>query len=238
MAYNIGRLIPGLILVLAVYISFVLKLDLYLLIITYALIIYDLYKSKLISFINSFFILLISVIIFFFSNKLSIILNNLYILEIFIIFFIIFWQKYRKYLFIISVLLFCLIMFNISITDRNLFYTTILIAFLNDTVAYIVGKTIGGPLIIPKISPKKTWSGTSVSFLVSFILLIYLEFNIFISIIVSALLFLGDIFFSFIKRFLKIKDFSNSLKGHGGILDRIDSMFFAIILFQSSLINL
>ncbi len=44
----------------------------------------------------------------------------------------------------------------------------------------------------------------------------------------SISLFFGDIYFSYIKRSLKIKDFSKLLKGHGGILDRIDSTFFVI----------
>tara|TARA_B100001057_G_scaffold125109_2_gene123793 strand:- start:4132 stop:4464 length:333 start_codon:yes stop_codon:yes gene_type:complete len=103
---------------------------------------------------------------------------------------------------------------------------------LNDTTAYISGKKIGGPLIIPSISPKKTWSGTSISFLISSIILIYLNTNFFIAILLSISLFLGDIYFSYFKRFLNIKDFSLLLRDHGGILDRLDSMFFSVIIYQ------
>jgi len=96
----------------------------------------------------------------------------------------------------------------------------------------VAGKNIGGKLITPNISPNKTWSGTVVSFLFSFSILIYLNFDVFISIFLSLSLFFGDLFFSLIKRRLNIKDFSNSLGSHGGILDRIDSMFYFLILLN------
>ena len=108
----------------------------------------------------------------------------------------------------------------------------IFISFFNDTVAYISGKFFAGKLIIPKISPNKTWSGTSISFIFTTSVLLFLNFSILLSMILAISLFLGDIFFSYFKRFLKIKDFSSSLGGHGGILDRLDSMFFLAIIFQ------
>ena len=49
-------------------------------------------------------------------------------------------------------------------------------------------------------------------------------------------LFLGDIFFSYIKRHLNIKDFSMSFGDHGGVLDRLDSMFFVAIILQTYLV--
>ena len=52
-----------------------------------------------------------------------------------------------------------------------------------------------------------------------------------LSLFLSSSLFLGDIYFSFIKRKNKLKDFSNLIPGHGGLLDRLDSMtFFSLIL--------
>tara|TARA_B100000963_G_scaffold18236_1_gene13941 strand:+ start:5574 stop:6110 length:537 start_codon:yes stop_codon:yes gene_type:complete len=152
--------------------------------------------------------------------------------EILIIFTILFWSRYKKVLFVISIYLFCLILFYFISTDRTIFYTIIFISFFNDTIAYISGKLIGGPRIVSKLSPKKTWSGTLVSLSTSFILLIYINFNIFLSFIVAISLFFGDIFFSYIKRYLMIKDFSSVLGSHGGVLDRLDSMFFATIIFQ------
>jgi phosphatidate cytidylyltransferase len=124
------------------------------------------------------------------------------------------------------------LIFNLSITDRNIIYLIILISFINDTIAYIVGSYVKGPLISPKISPKKTWSGTFTSFLVSMSLFLYLDFNLIIAAIMAISLFYGDIYFSFIKRKLVIKDFSRLLSSHGGMLDRLDSFTFLIIIFS------
>ena len=99
-------------------------------------------------------------------------------------------------------------------------------------MAYIFGKTLRGPLILPSISPKKTWSGTISSFLITTIVLCLLKFSIYFSVIISISLFFGDILFSYIKRYLTLKDFSSLLGSHGGILDRLDSMFLVAILFQ------
>ena len=110
------------------------------------------------------------------------------------------------------------------------------ISFLNDTSAYLAGKNLGGPKIIPFISPNKTWSGTSVSFLITLITLILLKVNIYFSVILAISFFLGDIYFSYFKRIYKINDFSNLLHGHGGILDRLDSIFLSIFLGYNFLI--
>tara|TARA_B100000963_G_C22343486_1_gene544009 strand:- start:131 stop:511 length:381 start_codon:yes stop_codon:yes gene_type:complete len=123
-------------------------------------------------------------------------------------------------------------------SDRNLFYLIFFVSFFNDTVAYVSGRFLGGPRIVPKISPNKTWSGTSISFLLTTLLLISLNFNILISMIISTSIFFGDIFFSYIKRFLNLKDFSPLLGSHGGILDRLDSMFFVTIIFQINFVHL
>jgi phosphatidate cytidylyltransferase len=113
-----------------------------------------------------------------------------------------------------------------------LFYKLLIIAFINDSFAYIVGSNIRGPLIAPKISPNKTWSGTLSSFILTIILLLLININIYFSLILSMSLFFGDLFFSFIKRKLYIKDFSNLLKSHGGILDRFDSFFLFITIYN------
>ena len=56
--------------------------------------------------------------------------------------------------------------------------------------------------------------------------------------LISILLFVGDIFFSYIKRSLNIKDFSPLLGSHGGVLDRLDSIFLVSIIFQINLFYL
>ena len=151
---------------------------------------------------------------------ISLILNNLIL------------KKYIKEIFIINFFMFFyFIILIIQSSTINVFHI-IFIAFFNDTVAFIFGKIIKGPLIIPSVSPKKTWSGTLVSFVLSS-LLINIIFDLYFikAALISISLFFGDIYFSYIKRSMNIKDFSNILKGHGGILDRIDSLFICVSLF-------
>ena len=181
------------------------------------------------------FFLLFSVIVSFFFISPNL-FEHLFFLQIIILLGIFFLSNYKKELFVLSLYIFCLILFFIIKFDRNLFYLLFLISFFNDTFAYIFGRFFGGPLILPKISPNKTWSGTSLSFFCTTFLLYLMNFNILISIIFSISLFFGDIFFSHIKRYLNVKDFSTILGSHGGILDRIDSIFFVAILFQINLV--
>ncbi|MDC0968719.1 phosphatidate cytidylyltransferase, partial [Alphaproteobacteria bacterium] len=130
---------------------------------------------------------------------------------------------------------FSILFSDLLLNNREIFFLIILISFVNDTSAYFFGNLIKGPLIVPTISPKKTWSGTLISFLISFLILYFIGYSILYSSFVSALLFFGDVYFSFIKRKYNLKDFSNFLSSHGGILDRIDSMFFILIIFQLSI---
>ena len=126
--------------------------------------------------------------------------------------------------------------FTVFLIDREYLYFVIFVAFFNDTIAYIFGKSLKGPLIIPSVSPNKTWSGTLLSFSLTFLLLFQYDISLFIAILLSLSLFFGDIFFSFVKRKNNLKDFSNLLKGHGGMLDRLDSMFFFVIIFNLNIL--
>ena len=93
----------------------------------------------------------------------------------------------------------------------------------------MIGSFLKGPKIIPIISPNKTWSGTSLSYLISLSLLFYFfNFNYLFNIIIPATFFIGDIYFSNFKRIIKIKDYGNFIKGHGGFLDRFDSSFLSL----------
>tara|TARA_B100001057_G_C22829098_1_gene942627 strand:+ start:194 stop:544 length:351 start_codon:yes stop_codon:yes gene_type:complete len=103
---------------------------------------------------------------------------------------------------------------------------------------YIFGKTIGGKKL-SKISPNKTISGTIGSFISSIIPLVlimnfnYLDLelnirNILFCLFISLISQLGDLFISLLKRKAKIKDTGNLLPGHGGILDRVDGIIFAV----------
>ena len=104
---------------------------------------------------------------------------------------------------------------------------------VNDSFSYIFGKWIGGKKIAPSISPNKTYAGLIgglVSTIVFIILfdkflfnLTFLDKWVFI-IIINIVGFFGDIFESSLKRRVKIKDSSRLLMGHGGMLDRLDSL--------------
>ena len=229
----INRLFIGLLLIFTVLLSFYYNLDYFLLSILVTLISYDLYKSKILSIYVLFILLLIFCLCLFIP---IVILSHAYILIIFFTILTIFNHKFKTEFFSISIYIFCIILFYFIEVNRNTLYLLILLSFFNDTVAYIAGRFIGGPLIIPKISPKKTWSGSLISFFMTSIFLYNLNFNIFILVIISSLFFFGDIFFSYIKRQMRVKDFSNILGGHGGVLDRLDSMFFVAIVLQIYLV--
>jgi phosphatidate cytidylyltransferase len=112
------------------------------------------------------------------------------------------------------------------------------ICFCTDIGGYVFGKIIGGKKL-SKISPNKTISGTIGSFIFSIIpLIVFLNFNyidltfnfanIVFCLLISLISQLGDLFISLIKRKAKIKDTGNLLPGHGGILDRVDGIIFAV----------
>lgn len=126
--------------------------------------------------------------------------------------------------------------------DIYSFIYLFIITILTDTFAYFAGKTIGKHKLIEKISPNKTMEGTLVGTIVAVIFssIYYLYYidpgqKIIIIWCISLLLSLtgqlGDLFFSSIKRYNNIKDFSNLLPGHGGVLDRLDSTIFVFIMY-------
>tara|TARA_A100001015_G_scaffold133749_1_gene148416 strand:+ start:633 stop:1340 length:708 start_codon:yes stop_codon:yes gene_type:complete len=231
MVFNKERIIPGLFILIIILFFYFNNFDIIFFFTLSFFIFYDFFYSKIIS-TNLAIPLLMIILSFFFLNNFN--YDIFYIHFLFIFFFVlsIVIKKYLKSIFIILIFLYLFYFYEIINFDRNLIYIIIFISFLNDTSALIIGNSFKGPLIIPKISPKKTWSGTIGSIIVSFIFLLVLDFNLFISFLISILLFFGDIYFSYIKRILKIKDFSNLLKGHGGILDRLDSTFFVIFLIN------
>ena len=118
-----------------------------------------------------------------------------------------------------------------------LLYST-LVAILSDIGGLVFGKIFKGKKLT-KISPNKTVSGSIGSFILSLLLipLFYkdhidqtLIIMLLITIIVSLTSQLGDLFISYLKRKAKVKDTSDLLPGHGGVLDRIDGIIFAIPL--------
>ena len=112
----------------------------------------------------------------------------------------------------------------------------ITICILSDIGGYIFGKTFKGKKLT-KISPNKTYSGMYGSFFLTILFsLVYsysisfidLEIILFTSIVISVICQLGDLFISYLKRKAKLKDTGNILPGHGGLLDRIDGILFAL----------
>lgn len=231
LAYNLNRLIIGAIILLVLFSSYFLNFDFLLYSVVAIFIFYELYKSV----IKDRLIIISLFVIFIFESLVSYFLISNFIffaiIAIFFLFFSIYFIKFFNIFFTLFVINIFILIFNLSMIDRNIIYIIVLISFINDTIAYIVGSYVKGPLISPRISPKKTWSGTSISFFITTFLLIYLGYNLLIAPIMAISLFYGDIYFSFIKRKLGIKDFSRILSTHGGILDRLDSITFLVIIF-------
>lgn len=105
-----------------------------------------------------------------------------------------------------------------------------------DVAGYFVGKSLGGPKFWPRVSPKKTWSGTAggwaAAAVVGIIFAIYGGFGllfVLISVVTSMASQIGDIVESATKRRLGVKDSSNLIPGHGGFLDRFDGMMGAAL---------
>ena len=132
---------------------------------------------------------------------------------------------------------------NISLND---FLLVILICVSTDIGGFVFGKIFKGPKL-SKISPNKTYSGMIGSFFLSIISalfytkysgLIYLSDNVLLItvILISSVSQIGDLTVSYFKRISKIKNTGKIIPGHGGLLDRIDGMLFAIpfafILFK------
>lgn len=132
----------------------------------------------------------------------------------------------------------------------------IFLPVFSDTFAYIVGSTLGKRKLCPSISPKKTVAGAiggllgSVLCAVTFFLLFdlyavipvgYVSFSdsvavravvfVVLGIVGGVLAEIGDLAASRIKRTMNIKDFGNIFPGHGGVLDRLDSIMFTLVMF-------
>ena len=153
--------------------------------------------------------------------------------------------KYFFVQFVGLVYLFIFLGTSIALRGNNsesitFFIIILCICIFSDIGGYVFGKVIGGRKLI-KISPNKTISGSLGSFIFSILpaLLFNLQnytgvffevlsINIALCLIVSLVCQLGDLLISYFKRLNKVKDTGTILPGHGGLLDRIDGLIFAI----------
>ncbi|MDR7856234.1 phosphatidate cytidylyltransferase [Tissierella sp.] len=148
---------------------------------------------------------------------------------------------------IMGILYIPFLLFHIIYLDNTKYIWLIfIIAFGTDTFAYLTGNLFGKRKLCPKVSPNKTIEGFVGGIFGSCILLIayamYFNINpiwkiIVLSIVCSVIAQLGDLVASKIKRISGIKDYGSIMPGHGGILDRFDSIIFTapVIYYYTSI---
>lgn len=198
---------------------------------------------------------LLSLILLIYSNRdilySTIGLDYRYLMAVFIVMFlpVVFCYSSQKYTykdamnltgFIIFLGLILNLCTNILIYEKSYFFLLVIITIMTDTFAYFTGMAIGKHKVT-KISPKKSLEGYIGGVLMGTIIssIYYMTFIgasplykvVPVIAILSIVCEIGDLFYSAIKREEDIKDFSNLIPGHGGILDRIDSLTFVIAVF-------
>jgi phosphatidate cytidylyltransferase len=133
-------------------------------------------------------------------------------------------------------LAFLLLLRDIPGDGRLLVFAVLLTVFADDTAAFFVGRTIGRHKMAPRISPKKSWEGfvggTLAAMATSFFAMYDQGFlsnweALVLGAAVALAATMGDLFESAVKRDLGVKDSGHVLAGHGGMLDRIDSLLWA-----------
>ena len=137
----------------------------------------------------------------------------------------------------LSFLVYLILVAKLDKTQSEIFIIcSILISIMSDTGGLIVGRIFKGKKLT-NISPKKTISGSigsfvfsisSIPFIVQYLPYINLVLIIIITLVISLTTQIGDLFISYLKRKAKVKDTSDLLPGHGGVLDRIDGIIFSI----------
>ena len=142
-------------------------------------------------------------------------------------------------LFYLSGLVYLIFVIESEYSNLKIYFLySVLVAIMSDIGGLVFGKIFKGKKLT-KISPNKTISGSIGSFIFSISLIPFFYKNqidqnllsiLLITIIISLTSQLGDLFISLLKRKAKVKDTSDLLPGHGGVLDRIDGIIFAIPL--------
>ena len=152
--------------------------------------------------------------------------------------------NYKDSVYLMVIVLIIGLLFNGFIKIRMIGLLPVIYCFIisitTDTFAYVGGRLFGKHKLSPSISPHKTIEGSIVGSLMGtllassfyyFVMGNSMWLSILISFSLTILCQVGDLFFSSIKRYYKIKDYSNIIPGHGGVLDRLDSVLFVILGF-------
>ena len=129
---------------------------------------------------------------------------------------------------------------------RGLLLFVVFITEINDVFQFTWGKLLGRHAIIPKISPNKTWEGFVGGVLTTTVLGYFLRFltpfseveSLLVSFVIACAGFVGDVVVSAVKRDIGLKDTGTLIPGHGGILDRIDSLAITSVVFFHIVYNL
>ena len=124
---------------------------------------------------------------------------------------------------------------------RGLLLFLVFLTEINDIMQFIWGKLLGRHKILPKVSPNKTWEGflggvistTAIGYFLGFLTPLSAPNVILVSALLAIAGFSGDVVISAIKRDKGIKDMGNSIPGHGGVFDRIDSLSYTCLLYTS-----
>ena len=133
------------------------------------------------------------------------------------------------------------------VLQKMLLITVFAVAIAGDTFAYLVGSTVGGPKLCPRISPKKTVSGAVGGLLGSMLAAVVVGRlcslaavdcatypsvwgDLAVGFFGGVASQVGDLFASMVKRHCGVKDFGTLFPGHGGMLDRMDSIYFSCII--------
>ncbi len=140
--------------------------------------------------------------------------------------------------------------------QRTLLGLLLAVPILGDTLAFFVGSKVGGPKLCPPVSPNKTISGALASLVGSLLAAVIVRgiagaicapttqpilpswgVCVFLGVFGGAVSQVGDLFASLVKRHCGIKDYSNLFPGHGGMLDRLDSiLFMSVVLYCATIL--
>jgi len=124
-------------------------------------------------------------------------------------------------------------------TGRTLLLFLVFVTEMSDVLQYVWGKWLGRRKILPTISPNKTWEGFAGGILSTALLSLTIRFltpfswreTLVVALLVSVVGFFGGAVMSAVKRDLGVKDFGALIPGHGGVLDRVDSLCYAAPVF-------